>query len=98
MYIFIFFGKLGLYLFFFQVVVNVVVALFEISEFYLNSNLFDLNLQNINKLLIVLNECIEWGQIFILDCLFNYNFKDDREVQRLVFFFLWYMGVLFFYY
>lgn len=67
-----------------QVVANAVAALSEISESHPNSNLLDLNPQNINKLLTALNECTEWGQIFILDCLSNYNPKDDREAQRCV--------------
>lgn len=66
-----------------QVVANAVAALSEISESHPNSNLLDLNPQNINKLLTALNECTEWGQIFILDCLSNYNPKDEREAQRL---------------
>ena len=70
--------------FFSQVVANAVAALSEISESHPNSNLLDLNPQNINKLLTALNECTEWGQIFILDCLSNYNPKDDREAQRSV--------------
>ena len=65
-----------------QVVANAVAALSEISESHPNSNLLDLNPQNINKLLTALTECTEWGQIFILDCLSNYNPKDDREAQR----------------
>uniref|UniRef100_A0A8D2A7T5 AP complex subunit beta n=1 Tax=Sus scrofa TaxID=9823 RepID=A0A8D2A7T5_PIG len=65
-----------------MVVANAVAALSEISESHPNSNLLDLNPQNINKLLTALNECTEWGQIFILDCLSNYNPKDDREAQR----------------
>lgn len=66
----------------FQVVANAVAALSEIAESHPNSNLLDLNPQNINKLLTALNECTEWGQIFILDCLSNYNPKDEREAQR----------------
>ncbi|KAK2111405.1 hypothetical protein P7K49_011151 [Saguinus oedipus] len=65
------------------VVANAVAALSEISESHPNSNLLDLNPQNINKLLTALNECTEWGQIFILDCLSNYNPKDDREAQSI---------------
>uniref|UniRef100_A0A8C6C6F6 Adaptor related protein complex 2 subunit beta 1 n=1 Tax=Monodon monoceros TaxID=40151 RepID=A0A8C6C6F6_MONMO len=72
------------YLLLSQVVANAVAALSEISESHPNSNLLDLNPQNINKLLTALNECTEWGQIFILDCLSNYNPKDDREAQRSV--------------
>ena len=52
-----------------MVVANATAALSEISESHPNSNLLDLNPQNINKLLTALNECTEWGQIFILDCL-----------------------------
>ncbi|KAL0597145.1 AP-2 complex subunit beta [Plecturocebus cupreus] len=66
-----------------HVVANAVAALSEISESHPNSNLLDLNPQNINKLLTALNECTEWGQIFILDCLSNYNPKDDREAQSI---------------
>ncbi|KAF5916076.1 hypothetical protein HPG69_003150 [Diceros bicornis minor] len=71
------------YLLLSQVVANAVAALSEISESHPNSNLLDLNPQNINKLLTALNECTEWGQIFILDCLSNYNPKDDREAQSI---------------
>lgn len=63
-------------------VANAVAALSEISESHPNSNLLDLNPQTINKLLTALNECTEWGQIFILDCLANYTPRDDRESQR----------------
>lgn len=65
-----------------QVVANAVAALSEIAESHPSSNLLDLNPQSINKLLTALNECTEWGQIFILDCLANYTPKDDREAQR----------------
>uniref|UniRef100_A0A8C2PLK8 AP complex subunit beta n=1 Tax=Capra hircus TaxID=9925 RepID=A0A8C2PLK8_CAPHI len=54
-----------------------------IAESHPSSNLLDLNPQSINKLLTALNECTEWGQIFILDCLANYTPKDDREAQSI---------------
>nr|XP_046203176.1 AP-1 complex subunit beta-1 isoform X1 [Oncorhynchus gorbuscha] len=66
-----------------QVVANAVAALSEIAESHPNSNLLDLNPQSINKLLTALNECTEWGQIFILDCLANYTPRDDRESQSI---------------
>ncbi|NXX86549.1 AP1B1 protein, partial [Urocolius indicus] len=66
-----------------QVVANAVAALSEIAESHPSSNLLDLNPQSINKLLTALNECTEWGQIFILDCLANYMPKDDREAQSI---------------
>lgn len=46
--------------------------------------LVEMNAATINKLLTALNECTEWGQIFILDSLSNYNPKDEREAQRYV--------------
>ncbi|KAG8455656.1 hypothetical protein GDO86_001735 [Hymenochirus boettgeri] len=66
-----------------MVVANAVAALSEIAESHPSSNLLDLNPQSINKLLTALNECTEWGQIFILDCLANYIPKDDREAQSI---------------
>ncbi|XP_009576664.1 PREDICTED: AP-1 complex subunit beta-1 [Fulmarus glacialis] len=66
-----------------MVVANAVAALSEIAESHPSSNLLDLNPQSINKLLTALNECTEWGQIFILDCLANYMPKDDREAQSI---------------
>lgn len=48
------------------------------------SPLIEMNSQTINKLLTALNECTEWGQVFILDSLANYSPKDDREAQRLI--------------
>uniref|UniRef100_A0A4W4FPK1 AP complex subunit beta n=1 Tax=Electrophorus electricus TaxID=8005 RepID=A0A4W4FPK1_ELEEL len=66
-----------------MVVANAVAALSEISESHPNCNLLDLNPQSINKLLTALNECTEWGQIFILDCLANYTPRDDRESQSI---------------
>ena len=45
-----------------------------------------MNSQTINKLLTALNECTEWGQVFILDALSLYKPKDEREAQKLVFF------------
>ncbi|XP_024908483.1 AP-1 complex subunit beta-1-like [Cynoglossus semilaevis] len=66
-----------------MVVANAVAALSEIAESHPNSNLMDLNPQTMNKLLTALNECTEWGQIFILDCLANYTPRDDRESQSI---------------
>ncbi|XP_061527561.1 AP-1 complex subunit beta-1 isoform X3 [Phycodurus eques] len=66
-----------------MVVANAVAALSEIAESHPSSNLLDLNPQTINKLLTALNECTEWGQIFILDCLANYTPRDDRESQSI---------------
>jgi AP-1 complex subunit beta-1 len=64
-------------------VANAVAALSEINESSpTGSPLVEMNAPTVNKLLTALNECTEWGQIFILDSLSNYNPKDEREAQR----------------
>jgi AP-2 complex subunit beta-1 len=35
----------------------------------------------LQKLLIAVNECIEWGQVFILDCLANYVPDSEQEAD-----------------
>ncbi|RWS31302.1 AP-1 complex subunit beta-1-like protein, partial [Leptotrombidium deliense] len=67
-----------------MVVANAVAALSEINETSsTGSPLVEMNAQTINKLLTALNECTEWGQVFILDSLANYNPKDEREAQSI---------------
>ncbi|XP_076816069.1 AP-1 complex subunit beta-1-like [Clavelina lepadiformis] len=66
-----------------MVVANAVAALSEIGESSSRAaeQVNFMNSQTINKLLTALNECTEWGQIFILDALANYNPEDSREAQ-----------------
>ncbi|VDN07577.1 unnamed protein product [Thelazia callipaeda] len=63
-----------------MVVANAVAALTEINE---SHALIEINSQTINKLLTALNECTEWGQVFILDALSSYQPKDEREAQNI---------------
>ncbi|KAI6239157.1 AP complex subunit beta [Aphelenchoides fujianensis] len=63
-----------------MVVANAVAAITEINE---TRTLIEINLQTVNKLLTALNECTEWGQVFILDALANYQPKDEREAQNI---------------
>uniref|UniRef100_A0A0N4Z2F6 AP complex subunit beta n=1 Tax=Parastrongyloides trichosuri TaxID=131310 RepID=A0A0N4Z2F6_PARTI len=63
-----------------MVVANAVAAITEINE---TRPLFEINLQLVNKLLTALNECTEWGQVFILDALNNYTPRDEREAQNI---------------
>ncbi|KAF9512450.1 hypothetical protein BS47DRAFT_1345377 [Hydnum rufescens UP504] len=37
----------------------------------------------LNKLLIALNECSEWGRVAILNCLARYKAQDDRESEHI---------------
>uniref|UniRef100_A0A915AYY7 AP complex subunit beta n=1 Tax=Parascaris univalens TaxID=6257 RepID=A0A915AYY7_PARUN len=63
-----------------MVVANAVAALTEINE---TRPLIEINSQTVNKLLTALNECTEWGQVFILDALASYRPKDEREAQNI---------------
>lgn len=67
-----------------MVVANAVAAISEILETSQSAHAaLEMNSQIINKLLTALNECTEWGQVFILDSISNYNPKDDREAQSI---------------
>jgi len=67
-----------------MVVANAVAALSEINEASPSGRpLIEMNAATINKLLTALNECTEWGQVFILDSLSNYAPKDEREAQSI---------------
>ena len=68
---------------FLQVVANAVAAISEINEASSTGASFvEMNTQIINKLLTALNECTEWGQVFILDAIATYTPKDEKEAQR----------------
>ncbi|XP_068308401.1 beta-adaptin-like protein B [Pyrus communis] len=66
-----------------MVVANAVAALAEIQE---NSNrpIFEITSHTLSKLLTALNECTEWGQVFILDALSKYKAADAREAENIV--------------
>ena len=65
-------------------VANAVAALTEITDASPSTQqYFEINSATINKLLTALNECTEWGQIFILDSLANYRPRDEKEAQSI---------------
>ncbi|XP_072984267.1 beta-adaptin-like protein C [Typha latifolia] len=66
-----------------MVVANAVAALAEIQE---NSTqpIFEITSHTLSKLLAALNECTEWGQVFILDALSRYKAADAREAENIV--------------
>ncbi|XP_058095041.1 beta-adaptin-like protein B [Magnolia sinica] len=66
-----------------MVVANAVAALAEIQE---NSSrpIFEITSNTLSKLLTALNECTEWGQVFILDALSKYKAADAREAENIV--------------
>eukprot|EP00128_Syssomonas_multiformis_P015628 Colp12_sorted_trinity150504_noHs@17709 len=67
-----------------MVVANAVAALAEINDASEKGNLFEINTSILNKLLTALNECTEWGQIFILDSLALYTPREGREAQSIL--------------
>ncbi|KAK6941201.1 Clathrin adaptor, alpha/beta/gamma-adaptin, appendage, Ig-like subdomain [Dillenia turbinata] len=66
-----------------MVVANAVAALAEIQE-NTNRPIFEINAHIAAKLLTALNECTEWGQVFILDSLCKYKAADAREAENIV--------------
>ncbi|XP_013598481.1 PREDICTED: beta-adaptin-like protein C [Brassica oleracea var. oleracea] len=66
-----------------MVVANAVAALAEIQD-KSASPIFEINSVTLTKLLTALNECTEWGQVFILDSLSRYKAADPREAENIV--------------
>jgi AP-1 complex subunit beta-1 len=65
-----------------MVVANAVAALSEIDEVS-KTDVFKINTNNLNKLLAALNECTEWGQVFILNSLSKYTPREPREAESI---------------
>ncbi|KAL8498483.1 hypothetical protein ACS0TY_021709 [Phlomoides rotata] len=66
-----------------MVVANAVAALAEIQE-HSSRPIFEITSHTLSKLLTALNECTEWGQVFILDALSKYKAADAREAENIV--------------
>eukprot|EP00285_Hemiselmis_virescens_P003022 CAMPEP_0173411922 /NCGR_PEP_ID=MMETSP1356-20130122/78300_1 /TAXON_ID=77927 ORGANISM="Hemiselmis virescens, Strain PCC157" /NCGR_SAMPLE_ID=MMETSP1356 /ASSEMBLY_ACC=CAM_ASM_000847 /LENGTH=489 /DNA_ID=CAMNT_0014373745 /DNA_START=35 /DNA_END=1500 /DNA_ORIENTATION=- len=66
-----------------MVVANAVAALAEISESS-GEALFELAPSALTNMLMALNECSEWGQVFILDALSVYPCGDVKEAETIV--------------
>ncbi|KAL2238245.1 beta-adaptin-like protein B [Sesamum indicum] len=66
-----------------MVVANAVAALAEIQE-STSRAIFEITSHTLTKLLTALNECTEWGQVFILDALSKYKAADAREAENIV--------------
>jgi len=62
------------------VMANLVVTLHELSVMK-KKKLMKITPDILQKLLIAVNECIEWGQVFILDCLVNYVPENEQEAE-----------------
>ncbi|XP_057775862.1 beta-adaptin-like protein C [Salvia miltiorrhiza] len=66
-----------------MVVANAVASLAEIQE-HSSRPIFEITSHTLSKLLTALNECTEWGQVFILDALSKYKAVDAREAENIV--------------
>lgn len=66
------------------VVANAIAALSEISENGSQQHAFKITKSVLQKLLAALNECNEWGQVFVLDALANYSPADSREAEGII--------------
>ncbi|CAH0489643.1 unnamed protein product [Peronospora farinosa] len=66
------------------VVANAIAALSEISENSAGVTAFKITKSVLQKLLAALNECNEWGQVFVLDALAGYMPADSREAEGII--------------
>ena len=66
-----------------SVVANSVAALSEISETS-GRDVMKISASVLQKLLAALNECTEWGQVFILDSLAKYTPAEAREAEGII--------------
>ncbi|CAH0479306.1 unnamed protein product [Peronospora belbahrii] len=66
------------------VVANAIAALSEISENSGGVMAFKITKSVLQKLLAALNECNEWGQVFVLDALAGYTPADSREAEGII--------------
>jgi len=62
------------------VVANAVAALSEIEDLS-DKSVLNINSSTLSKLLAALNECTEWGQVFILGSLAKYKPVDMKEAE-----------------
>ena len=66
-----------------SVVANAVASLSEIAEAS-GKDVMKISAAVLQKLLAALNECTEWGQVFILDSLAKYTPADGREAEGII--------------
>jgi len=66
-----------------MVIANAVIALAELSELS-GSNLVKIDNSNIEKILGCLSECMDWGQVFVLDNLMHFKAKDEKMAEKII--------------
>ncbi len=63
---------------------NSCAALLEISRFANKRYLKFKNNQNLSKLLTALNDCNEWGQIYILEGISTYDPSSSKDAEQII--------------
>lgn len=66
-----------------MVIANAVASLSEILESS-KGKIVEFNQKTVNTLLTALNDCTEWGQIFILDSLIQYEPSGEKEATQII--------------
>ncbi|KAJ0393983.1 hypothetical protein P43SY_007498 [Pythium insidiosum] len=66
------------------VVANAIAALTEITDNGKPQHAFKITKSVLQKLLAALQECNEWGQVFVLDALATYTPADSREAEGII--------------
>ena len=67
-----------------MVVSNVIAALADIQSLCPALDALQLNEAVVKRLLFILNDCTEWGQVFILDALATYSTGILEEAEKIV--------------
>ncbi|KAJ2811862.1 beta-adaptin [Coemansia furcata] len=66
-----------------MVISNAVTVLTEINEMTPGQNVWRLDAKTVPTLLTAINECVEWGQIAILEVLADYTPKTEKEAESI---------------
>ncbi|KEI42475.1 uncharacterized protein L969DRAFT_14673 [Mixia osmundae IAM 14324] len=66
-----------------SVVANAITALSEIADSAEDQGIFVIDKPTLNKLLVALGECTEWGRIAILSAVAKYRTSDEKEAEHI---------------
>lgn len=67
-----------------MVISNVVAALSDIQELCPDLEALNLNDEIVLRLIEILGDCTEWGQVFLMDILADYDGNSMKEIEKLV--------------
>lgn len=67
-----------------MVISNVIAALADIQELIPDLEALKLNEEIVKRLVVVLGDCTEWGQVFIMDTLSDYENGVILEIEKMI--------------